>query len=142
MVVVRMGIRKSTLAGIGVPLVLLFLFFFGPVYWYIFQTHRWESRIRRQQDPAELRTWATGIVAAYGTEMDIRKVTNQPPAGVPRSVYGPKVFVVNGRGDEPYVRLGWGSGFLPAWGLDIGTTNLVRGGRGFWQPGMYFYGHR
>ena len=84
-IIVRMAIRRSTLIAIGVPLGLLLALFFGPVLWFILQTHRWESRIRRQQDPVELRTWAAGIIAAYGTDMDVRMVTNRPPAGIPET---------------------------------------------------------
>lgn len=136
-----MATRKSTIIGLGVSLLLLFALFFGPGFWYIMQTHRWESQIRRQQDPHELRTWATGVIAAYGTEMEVRMVTNRPPPGIPRNAYGPKVAVVSG-GGAPYVRLCWGSGFLPAWGVDVGSTNLARDARGLWQPGIYFFGRR
>ena len=114
-----------------------------PVARYSFLTRQWEADIRRQQDPAELQAWAHDLLAAHGNPDSIRIVTNNPPSGIPRSPYGPRVALMNGAssgGSEDYVQLGWGGGHLHLWGMKIGDTNFVCGALNRWKPGICFFG--
>ena len=126
-------------------LVLVYYNFFGRFWWYGFMTHRWEAQIRRHQNPAELQAWAASLMDRYRTsgvaETTILMVTNQPPAGIPISNYGPRVALMNDKiwGGGYHVQLGWGGGFLELWGMKIGDANFACDSNDKWAPGIYFF---
>ena len=136
---------------IGGCILLVFLYFVAPFLWFSFDMVRTRAHIRSHQNPEELRAWAQNLVAIYTSSNHIDmmpgSVTNRPPPGVPVSGRFPRVLVVHSRlpdgsYDQWHVMLMWGSGFMPAWGMEIGDTNLVSSGerQTQWKPGIYFWG--
>jgi hypothetical protein len=129
---------------VAVPLFPI-LFGFTAVLSDEFETHRTMAHIRRHQNPAELQSWATNLIAIYSSSDYAKttgRVTNKPPAGIPISGRFPRVFVVYDRLSESYhVGFLWGSGFSPGWGMEIGDTNFVSTQERTteWKPGIYFF---
>lgn len=141
---------RYALFVIGAGVLFIAFLFISPILWYDFQTHHWESQIRRHQNPAELQSWAASLIATYSSSNYAKVipgfVTNKPPSEIPVSGRFPRVLVQRDRLSEssygPYhVTLAWGSGFLPMWGMDIGDTNFVCTHKNpkVWVPGMYFF---
>ncbi|HSU56069.1 MAG TPA: hypothetical protein VLT36_18575 [Candidatus Dormibacteraeota bacterium] len=132
---------KKSVFALAVALVcvgLLGAAFLYPLFRYAQLTRRWEAQIRSQQDPAQLQAWATNLLATHAREAS-RRLTNRPPAGIPTSRYGPEIWVMAGKGEGDYVRLVWGGGHLPPWGIEVGNIDLVRSGPGVWRPGICFF---
>jgi len=124
---------------IPVLFVLLIVFQFLREEWLV---RKWETQIKQNQDPEELRAWAMKLWQPYVTNKDYLfvKITNRPPQGIPVTKYGPEI-VIMGRdttnGTIPYVMMLWK--VERAWGLYVGDTNFVRMEQGMWKPGIYFY---
>ena len=117
----------------------------GQFLWFRFMTHRWESQIRHNQNPAELQTWAVQILEVYGHSnieaATIIMLTNKPPAGIPTTSDRPRVAIVSGAWsgqNEDYVSFGWGSGVVGGFGVYVGSTNFVCRSAEMWKPGIYF----
>jgi hypothetical protein len=117
-----------------------------PLMWFEFQTHRWETQIKRHQNPAELQSWATNLIAMYGNsnieEATMIFVANKPPSGIPISSAGPHITLVSGKWsgqNENSVTLSWGNGVvIPALTMEIGDTNFIYNDpEEKWKPGIY-----
>jgi hypothetical protein len=112
----------------------------------VWQFDHLEQIARRAISASEVQAWATNLLAHYTNETSVSLSelgTNFPPRLrnlAPK--LGPSVFIHAGGGTNwpPYIRLYWGSGFLGAHGIEVGSTDFIgyRGNR-LWQPGVYFY---
>lgn len=136
---------RFALFAILAAIAFVILLFPAQLWWYRFMTYRWESQIKHNQSPAELQSWAIHLLDSYGRsnveEMTQIIVTNKPPAGIPIWSFWPRVDLVSGTWsgcNEDYAALGWGSGFMPGFGVYIGTSNFVCGSKDIWKPGIYF----
>jgi hypothetical protein len=131
---------------IVIAVIALFVAFFGigPFLWAAFDKYYNMVNVRSHQNPEELRTWATNLIAIYSASNNVDvipgRIPNRPPSGIPTSDRYPEVLIQRDQMSGHYhVALLWGIG-ISSWGMDIGDTNFVIGGDRTieWKPGIYF----
>jgi hypothetical protein len=122
-------------------LLLLAFVFFYPILNDEWRSRKWESQIRQEQDPEELRAWAINLFTLHATNQNdlFVLITNSPPQGIPVSKYGPKIEMSwdTGKGAILHLFMTWR--YMRARGLYIGDTNYFIGENNNWRPGIYFY---
>jgi len=116
----------------------------GPFLWAAFDKNYNMVKVRRNQNPEELRTWATNLIAIYTSSNNVEaipgQIPNRPPSGIPTSDRYPYVLIQRAQMSRHYhIALLWGIG-MSSWGMDIGDTNyVIEGVRAIeWKPGIYF----
>src|SRR5438105_256253 len=111
----------------------------------VWQFDHLEQNARKVITARQLQTWGTNLLAEYRIETNFS--VSQLGTNFPQQLrglaprLGPLVFVhvYDDTNYPSYVHVYWGSGFLGAAGVYIGSTNLVMSGSTAWQPGVYFY---
>ena len=106
-----------------------------------------EGKIRERISPVDLQKWATGLLAQYPSETQLRVAdlgTNFPSQlrGLAPRLFGSAIYV-HGGDSVPSVVLRWGTGGLGSTGVWVGPTNFVCSHPSrLWVPGIYFYQDR
>jgi hypothetical protein len=112
-------------------------------------TRKWESQIKRKEDPEKLRMWAKGLLERYtNNPFDKSIETNFPPIGVGihhefTSIYYAEADTngkakLNPTTDFVEVACDFGA-WTGMWGIKIGETNFVLTNSVAWKPGIYFF---
>ena len=111
-----------------------------------------EQRAKQTITPAELQTWAIGLLtqsASHSVSQFLELRTNYPAKlrGLVIELE-PSVNIIsrnsaNGSGNNPEdtnsIALTWGTGFLGHKGFEIGRTNFVAPRGRAWSAGVYFF---
>jgi len=115
-------------------------------------TRKWESQIKREEDPEKLRSWAKGLLERYkNNAFDSSSIqTNFPPITTGINHEFTSIYYADAETNgqtkldptQDYVNVECDFGaWTGAWGLKIGETNFVSANpkASQWKPGIYFY---
>ena len=96
-------------------------------------------RLRKEVKPVQLQQWAEIFLTEHSREEDAIIEPRDLPAFLKISHWRLSGARITGLGNDRHVQIIWGGGFVPPYGIRVGSPQFSSDGDLAWIPGIYFY---